>query len=144
MNTLKRTILKYVPPYVACSNAPNAWKDLQKFKNAAILPVYAGSCDNTIYGDAAINVAFRAWHDWIHLQYGLSFTPDNEQQVAAIHALHCDNENDAIVIYADVMSQVEHYQRTGEYSDHQIHTVIEWLEARGFYAQVNYILNSFN
>lgn len=44
--------------------------------------VWSGASDRTIYGDPSVNHAYRAWHDWCHLDTGGDFSVDGEQKAA--------------------------------------------------------------
>lgn len=109
--------------FVAVSDAPNTWKELKAFKGCRVLPVYNGNCNNTIYQHERDNHIFRAWHDSIHLEYGLSFKPENELKVARIHC----NQLRAIkapqhvidAIWYDVAGQIEYYCNFGEFVTNQ-------------------------
>lgn len=49
----------------------------------ARFPVFAGASDRTIFGDPAVNYAFRAWHDAWHLRLRAPFTVEGERRVHA-------------------------------------------------------------
>lgn len=107
--------------------APNSWSRLQAFvyvlDGYGSLPVFSGSCDQTIYNNATENVTFRAWHDCIHLQHGLSFQVEAEKQVGKIHCdqlraigapVHVIN-----AVYFDVVGQIEYHSQTREFVKNQ-------------------------
>jgi len=132
--TLEKTILDNAPPHYAADNAPNTWKELKAWREAhqgAPMPVYSGGCDNTIYSSKAVNHAFRAWHDQLHLDHGLSFTPDNEARVALLHMEECANVADALLIFADVYGQVLYYEKHKKYVPNQRQFINDFIK-RGF------------
>jgi hypothetical protein len=57
-------------------DAPDTYEKLKAHLHAGKrLVVYGGGSEHTIYGDPAVNYAFRAWHDWTHWtgQHDLTF-----------------------------------------------------------------------
>lgn len=42
-------------------------------------------CKDTIYGNALANMAFRFWHDMIHVEYGLDVTLEDELRAGRHH-----------------------------------------------------------
>lgn len=131
--TLERTILKNAPRHHATPDAPNTWKDLRawweaKGRHGESMPVFDGGCDQTIYSQPYINHAFRAWHDKIHLENNLNFSQTGEAQTAFIHMAACDNETDALTIFADVYGQVLYYQKTGQFVENQAEFVGQFIK----------------
>lgn len=49
------------------------------------LPVSNLYCEDTIYVEPADNVAFRFWHDVSHVRLGLSFSLEDEWELASWH-----------------------------------------------------------
>ena len=47
------------------------------------IAVSGANSDRTIFGDPEVNFAFRAWHDWHHLDLGAQFDPKGEARVCA-------------------------------------------------------------
>ena len=115
-----------------CADAPNTWKELQKFKGCKVIPVFNGNCENTIYQKPNDNIIFRAWHDSIHLEYGLSFKPVDEKKVGLIHCqqLRAIGAPTHVInaIYFDVVGQVEYYSLIGEFLSNQVAFVQECME----------------
>ena len=101
--------------------------------------VWSGNCEGTIYGLPVGNLAFRAVHDWIHLEYGLGFNVEDEEVVFAIQSLliqdvcrrHkslngcADRINE--VLAADLMGVIEFHQKNGYYPKRQIDFVKDYL-----------------
>lgn len=110
------TLLKRVYPHhvVAVDDAPEKYPDLVQQVN---LTVYAGNSEHSIYGSAQDNHRFRAWHDSIHLGYGLSFTDEQEYQVARIHASQFGQYSTiaAELVYADITESIQYFNRYGEF-----------------------------
>lgn len=87
--------------------------------------VYAGSSDQTIYGDPCVNWAFRAWHDAEHACGLFDFTLAGE-------ALACEAQIKRLlqsyprapqswvtIIRAEVIGQAVRYHETGSFPDDQ-------------------------
>ena len=59
---LNRVIIALAPRFEARDHAPETFRDML----AAPGIIWAGNSERTIYGDANVNHAFRAWHDMHH------------------------------------------------------------------------------
>lgn len=108
--------------YEVAANAPNTWEELKAVRNAAVLPVWNGASETSIWGREA-NYAFRAWHDRVHLAHELSFTPEDEAQVAAIQRAQVlamtGDVRLAELVWADVFGQGQYLARYGEFPNNQ-------------------------
>jgi len=114
MKNLNQAIIDIAPRYNVSDNAPNTWEDLQAdYKKHGIITVFAGACERSIYNNVDVNHAFRAWHDKIHLEHGLSFSYEDELEVARIHCAALPKYAD--VLWADVAGQVWYYYKYGKY-----------------------------
>src|SRR6266404_5349587 len=69
-----RRILSLAPPFQASDYAPSSLESLKE-QSLGSLVVWSGASEGTIYGDAKVNHAFRAWHDSLHLKLNATFTP---------------------------------------------------------------------
>jgi hypothetical protein len=116
-------------------DAPNSFKELNKYQGVLtgdkVLPVYNGACEMTIYNNPDHNVLFRAWHDCIHLDKGLSFSRENELKVAQEHCrqlIAMRAPNHVInTIFFDVAGQVEYYYKHGQFVVNQAAFVTDCL-----------------
>lgn len=89
--------------------------------------VWSGACEGTIFDDAEVNRAFRAWHDFHHYRGRLPFTLTGEKvaawrQIDDIRALYGDTKASRTMqalVYAEVVGQAEHFARTGEFPKDQ-------------------------
>lgn len=81
-----RVILELAPRFDARPVAPSTLADLLALDTAAPMPVWEGASDGTIYGDARVNHAFRAWHDAAHAAGGYAFTLEGERQTCDAQA----------------------------------------------------------
>lgn len=134
-------VRKQAPPHYATSDAPSSWRALRDWERCwqhgfatgqVKLPVFDGSCDTSIYPDAATNHAFRAWHDSIHLADGYSFSREHEIKVGLIHMQQARaaglSKLDQDMLIADTIGQIEYYTKYGDYVKNQSAFVAAVLE----------------
>lgn len=116
---LNAAILKQVKTlkYSVADTAPSTFEDLIK---APSLIVWSGASDRTIYGDPAVNWAFRAWHDSLHLKLNAPFTLEGEKRVALEQARLVDSDAIARIILAEVVGQAEYFAKQGEFPVDQV------------------------
>jgi hypothetical protein len=129
--SLNNQILSLAPPHIGCEDAPNSYKALtlpSAYDSQGRLRVYNGGSERTIYGSNRVNLAFRAWHDSLHLQYGLTFQPDDEIELASIHASMIKGDYEKRLIMADVKAQVLHWQKFNAYVEDQRGFVVDYLK----------------
>lgn len=60
---LNIAILAMAPPFEARATAPATFREVMDCATSGRVVVWDGASDATIYGDARVNHAFRAWHD---------------------------------------------------------------------------------
>jgi len=85
---LEAVILARAPAHYATPDAPSTLEDLRTAwanRGARGLPVFDGGCERTIYSSPAVNHAFRAWHDSIHVEHGFTFDGRGEFCAACVH-----------------------------------------------------------
>jgi hypothetical protein len=76
--------------------------------------VYNWASDQTIFADPEVNWAFRAWHDWTHIQVDGAFNVEGEVKVAKrqiedltkVYGPGKATDRFAQLIWAEVMGQV--------------------------------------
>lgn len=91
--------------YDVAEDAPNDFEALKKHvATTGRMLVWSGGSDQTIFGDPETNWAFRAWHDWHHVNRNLPFTPEGEQAVVEWQI------NDLLKVYGDG-EQVQRWAR---------------------------------
>lgn len=78
-HALNSLVLRMAPPHEARATAPGSFHDLMGAAGLARVPVWEGASEGTIYGDARVNHAFRAWHDAAHIAGGFAFTLAGER-----------------------------------------------------------------
>lgn len=70
--------------YVVSADAPASLSALNAYiAEHGRMAVSDENSENTIYGDAEHNYAFRAWHDWVHWHLQAEFNPEGEKLVCA-------------------------------------------------------------
>lgn len=110
------------------ADAPETYEALcDVYRRTGSIPVSPVGCERSIYGSAHANMAFRAWHDSLHVAHGLTFEPADEIAVARLHAKACGIIRDAHLIWADVAGQVEYFQRFGEFPTDQTAFVLDYM-----------------
>jgi len=107
--------------------APADWPALQAAGariSGAPLPVFDGACDRTIWGSPAANIAFRAWHDAVHLALGADFSREGEVRVAQeqVAQARAAGASPGVLdaLWADTFGQVEYFARHGMFPADQI------------------------
>ena len=134
----------YGVPFHATEEAPESFAGLKEWAHSSgfdplnraenpSMPVFAGGSDDTISGNAEGNHLFRAWHDCIHLQHGLSFSKGDELAVAALHCeqLRSVRAPQSVIdaVWCDTAGQVLHYYKYKEFVVDQAAFVEECLNA---------------
>lgn len=112
--------------YEARDVAPETFSELANAGTLATLPVWAGASDCTIYADARVNHAARAWHDRAHLIGGFAFTLDGETKAAELQVVQLYQAFPsapawaAELIRAEVIGQAAELAKTGHFVADQV------------------------
>lgn len=73
--------------YDVAIDAPDTLEKLSEhIRTTGRMVVSSAHCANTIFDDAEVNYAFRAWHDLYHHMLQAPFTPAGEALVAQVQA----------------------------------------------------------
>lgn len=122
---LNRIVLEFAPAFIACGVVPEFDPStpadaLRQLVTGDGLKVWAGASAGTIYGDARVNHAFRAWHDRCHLASGAAFTLEAEHvvceyQVRELLTRYPGALDVARLIRAEIIGQAEHYAAHGAF-----------------------------
>jgi hypothetical protein len=102
------------------------------------IPINTDFSDGTIFGDPAINWAFRAWHDWAHIRGNFPFTEQGERDAAFLQ--ECD-VIEAIgytvtatrfcdILDCEVNGQVQYYLKHNAFPPDQIAFAREYLSCK--------------
>lgn len=117
----------------------NGVDDFAKLKqiiadNDGRMVVWSGGSDATIFGDPEVNYAFRAWHDWCHLNGNYPFTVEGEAAAATTQAAHLIKLYGAeksrpwrALLKAEVVGQAEYYAEHGQFPANQVGFDLEYL-----------------
>ena len=109
-------------------NAPETYEDLrQAYASLGYIPVSPIGCETSIYGDARVNLASRAWHDATHLQHGLGFNASDEIAVARIQCASAGIARDRALLWADIAGQVRYFETFGEFPNDQKAFVLDYV-----------------
>lgn len=120
---------KYKYPYVI-NNDLLTFDDIKLFyKTNGVYGITDLNCENTIFGNKDTNLAFRAWHDAIHIQHDLPFTLKGELEVYNImqSQLHHNYYFEKLLLYADIVGQSLYYEKHNAFPDNQRNFVIDFL-----------------
>lgn len=126
---------KLVPEYIVSNDAPGSYRELCGLLDGGnTLVVYSGGSQNTIFGDPAINHAFRAWHDWSHWQYQFDFSLYGETCTCAVQLAHVHQHYGVKTLHtiqpyliAEVIGQRRYYETYGEYIEDQRAFVLAYI-----------------
>lgn len=99
------------------------------------LVVYGGASDQTIYGDPAVNHAFRAWHDVCHLLGNHDTSLAGEaatcrQQMHQLLQIYGDTPRTRhwqMIVEAEIIGQAQHFERHGRFPLDQAGFVMAYL-----------------
>lgn len=122
--TLNEKILRLAPRFTVNDNAPSDFKSLVQ---APSLIIWAGASDNTIYGDKAVNWAFRAWHDSLHIALNADFTLQGEIRVALEQARQLESDYLAKVMLAEIKGQAEYFAINGQFPADQASFINKYM-----------------
>jgi len=124
-----RVILELAPRFEARSFAPSTLAELRQCdaeRPSAGLIVWSGESARTIYADAHVNHAFRAWHDAEHVRGGFGFDLRGEratadaQARAVLRAYPSAPRAWLALLDAEINGQAEHFARFGAFPLDQV------------------------
>lgn len=113
------------PNWGVSDNAPGTFDALMASTSSPLI-VWSGASQDTIYGDASVNHAFRAWHDSIHIKQCLPFTLEGEAAVARIQANEIGGQY-ADIILAEIDAQAQYFSLHGKFPEHQLNFMLKVL-----------------
>ena len=121
-HAFNNAVLSMAPGFEARSLAPSTFADLMRAPGI----VWDGASDQTIFADARVNHAFRAWHDDHHVkgQYDFSLTGEiatmRAQQRAMREAFPNVPQWALDILDAEVRGQAEYFAAHGAFPVDQI------------------------
>jgi len=123
--------------YDVGSNAPSSLEELKDHvKKTGRIMVSGEHCETSIFGDKEVNCAFRAWHDFHHLQGNHEFTPEGEYQVCKkqcediikVYGGSVQSQEFIEYIRADILGQGEYFGVYQEFPQDQKAFVLAYVE----------------
>ena len=99
--------------------------------------VWDGASDRTIYWDAAVNHAFRAWHDACHIAGRFGFNLDGERAACELQIVQARLAFPSIplsiiaTIRAEVVGQAEYFAAHGCFPLDQRKFVAQYIRTNG-------------
>jgi hypothetical protein len=122
--------------YDVSDDAPQSFEQLNALlTSGGRMCVWSGGSTNTIYEDAKVNYAFRAWHDLCHWWGAFPFTVDGEIETCEMQCrqlVHFYGDNDVTrswcaVLRAEVIGQAEYFERHKRFPDNQTAFVTAYM-----------------
>lgn len=136
----ERLALQLAPASWQTSNlAPDTWEKTQaSFAPAGIVTVWSGASNATVYSSPRANWLFRAWHDSMHLAYGLDFSLAGEEracerQTAQVYKVCSDRAKRrfaSALLEIEIVEQAKHAVVTGEFIQDQLAFTLLQLKQR--------------
>ena len=123
------------------SLAPDTWTKTQaSFATAGIVTVWNGASESTLYSKPAVNFAFRAWHDSIHLKHGNDFSLRGEELTADRQIEQAWNATTdkslrqfcQDVLTFEIVEQARLAVYTGEFLENQLASGLQYLAMKGW------------
>ena len=120
-------------------HAPQTYDELMAHHAATgRIKIWAGASDRTIFGEGpdglVTNHAFRAWHDWTHVFFGLDFTKEGEYEVALRQSDAIDAQYRPIIadylnliVQAEVVGQFRYKVQWGAFPLDQYGFVVAYM-----------------
>lgn len=132
---LEAFILASAPPHTVAQDGPSNWTELQAVRGSRVLPVNPQSAEGSIYSSVRVNIAFRAWHDSLHLALNAGFDHAGELAVAREHIRQARaaglSYEDLAALWADTWLTFEHAEHTGAFPNAPREFVARVLTSRG-------------
>jgi len=134
-------LLDIAPRHFASENSPTSYEAVQKQASLyGIFHVFNGGSTDTIFSSRAVQYAYRAWHDSLHLMKQWDFSHASELKVAilqeAVAISWGIDERDAKMLRLDLEAHIEYVYAKGEHPVNQIELIKDCLQ-NGVQATVN-------
>jgi hypothetical protein len=107
------------------NTAPATYEALKKHLDpGGRMIVLSGRSETTIYADAHVNHAFRAWHDFCHWRGCFDLTAEGERAACAMQCddlceLYGDRPEWRRLVHAEVVAQAEYFKRHRRFPSNQ-------------------------
>lgn len=91
------------------------------YRETGKIYIWTGESKNTIFGKEKINHYFRAWHDYIHLNYNLGYSITDESIVCNIQRDMLPNEwyFEKELINAEIIGQAHYFYKNNSFVKNQ-------------------------
>lgn len=133
--SLEKFVHEQAPPHRVDENGPANWEELQARRGEKVMPINPQSSENSIYSNQKTNIAFRAWHDKLHLDLNAGFDHDGELKVALEHQRQAKaaglNAEDRHALWADTWETFKHHEDTGNFPSEPRSFVAEHMKSLG-------------
>ena len=131
LSFINNTILRDASnlPYRVASVAPSTYGDLVSCPS---LVIWDGASDKTVFQSEAVNWAFRAIHDALHLETGLTFDPMHEIELGLIQASRQSSDLMRELIYCEIVMGAVEYIKTNDFILDQQGYTCNHLKSLGF------------
>lgn len=117
-------------------SAPSSYAELRMHvARTGRLLIYSGASDCTVYGDPAVNHAFRAWHDFCHLEGGYDTSFAGEVATCRLQARQLLRRyGDSTrtwawqkIVEAEIIGQARYFERHGHFPSDQAAFALAYL-----------------
>jgi len=118
-------------------DAPDTFEKLvDHVRRRRRLTVWSGGSADTIFGNPEVNYAFRAWHDWCHLNGRHDFTLAGEMAAVEMQCEHLltvygqssKTREWCRILRAEVIGQALYLERHGDFPERQRDFVSAYLD----------------
>lgn len=91
------------------------------YRETGKIHIWTGASENTIFGNEKINHYFRAWHDYIHINYNLGYSITEESIVCNIQRDMLPSEwyFEKELINAEIIGQAHYFYRNNKFVENQ-------------------------
>lgn len=114
--------------YTVSDTAPDTYERLQAECTPTRLVVWSGASDASIWGKEG-NYLFRAVHDSIHLEYGLSFDDMDEAEVCYLTCELLDlNQAERAIMEAEIIGQLKYKNEYSQFPTDQRAFMADYLK----------------
>lgn len=127
--------------YMTSLNAPNTYKKMISHRNEhGHFLVFSGKSDTTIFSSQELNIKFRALHDKMHYDLGLTFSFKDEKKLSTLTGLSVFNwlkkqgysleiaYHALKIVNAEIAGQIEYYERRGKFLENQREYIETYLQ----------------
>lgn len=102
----------------------------EETKTRGTMPISADHCENSIFASKSVNVAFRAWHDQVHIEMNEDFGYCAESRVAFKQAAELPEDwgYEKMLIMCEIIGQAMHHDKYNEFVGNQMEFTKELIK----------------